>query len=590
MIQKYYWAVTLLFPFILFLFIEMTLRAGGYQAESQDLFIEVPIQDEYLVVNPAFLSRYFPSFTPKVAKTPFLKKKDPNTFRIFVLGGSSAQGFPYNHYNSFSTQLEQRLLMETLGLEVEVINLGMTAVNSFVIWDLSKRLIEYEPDAILIYAGHNEYYGSFGVGSTQFGFGQGVGLKRLIINLKNWRLYQLMENMLRPETDHNPNYRTMMARVVKESGITLASDIYQAGINQFEKNISEALSIFRKESIPVFIGTITSNLKDQPPMGEDETALDYYDKGRHHFANGSIDSAHSAFLNAKEYDPIRFRAPEEINEVIAKIAREQDAFLVKINKEAAEASQSGIQDNSFFTDHLHPDWQGHQLLADLYFEELKERLKVIRESYAPNPLYKRSMISRFERVFAEVQVKRLTVGYPFQKGLSGEQEYAQFQHEYDKYLQNSYVDSIAATTWRMQREEYLSLIDVINEANKQKDTLSVLLDYQQLAYWQLFNADLLKKGASYALKNRKYDVYSAKMLHIILRMERSDPFFANSLAALYLLHEDLERSEFWLEEARRLDDKNLLLWYSYARLYALQGDSANARSAFQKYLDLRNNP
>jgi len=584
----FFWAFTILLPFIILLLLELALRIGGYNEGQQELFVEVPIQSEYLVVNPAFVSRYFPSFTPEVAKSPFLKKKEEDTFRIFVMGGSTTQGFPYNFYSSFSTQLEQRLLMETQGLNIEVINLGMTAVNSFVMWDLSNRLMEYEPDAIIIYAGHNEYYGSFGVGSTQFGFGEGVRLKHMILNLKDCRLYQLIEDIIRPKENNNPNNRTLMARVVKESEITLNSESYKSGIKQFEANLSDVLEYFKDESVPVLIGTVTSNIKDQDPLGDDENALKSYKEGNDFFASGLIDSARYAFLEAKEYDAIRFRAPEDINEVIQNAAKEYDAHLVDINIAAAEASESTIQDESFFVDHLHPDWEGHQLIANLYFNELRLNLKKIGEAYSANLLFKKSTITPFEKVYADVQVKRLTVGYPFQKGLSGEQEYAQFQIEYEKYLTRSYLDSLAASAWRMQRNLALALTDVINYANKNSDTLSVVKHYQQLAYWQVYNEKLLKKGVEYAINSRKFDSYSAKLLHIILSIERTDPYFANSLAALYLLHGDLDRGEYWLQKAKNLDEESLMLWYSYARLYALRGDTAMARSAFEKYTNLRN--
>lgn len=583
-----FWVIILLIPVVLFIVLELTLRFGGYAEHKQNLFADVKANPEYVAVNPAFVSRYFPSFSPDIARSPFLKKKDDDTFRIFVLGGSSTQGFPYNFYSSFSSQLEQRLLMETVGLNVEVINLGMTAVNSFVIRDLSKRLMNYKPDAILIYAGHNEYYGSFGVGSTQFGFGDGVGLKRLILNLKDLRLYQLFEDLLSSEEENNKSNRTLMARVIKDSGIPLNSDLYTAGISQFEENLSDILMLFKSENVPVFIGTVTSNLKDQDPLGDLDKALETYEKGNTYFASGNIDSAHSAYLQAKELDPIRFRAPEGINKVIREVAQQFDAFTVEVNGAAAQASESRIQDNSFFTDHLHPDWEGHQLIADLFFEKMKRHLRKVNEAYSSNPLFKRTTESEFENIYASVQVKRLLVGYPFQKGLTGEEEYAQFQKIYDNHLKQSYIDSIAADAWRTQRDIALALTDVINHVNQQSDTISVLKHYQQLVNWQLFNPDLLKKGVNYAINNRKYDPYSAQILHSILRIKRYDPFFANRLAALYLFQSDLKRSEYWLKKVEELDDRSPLLWYNYARLYVLKGETVNARNAYQKYLQLRN--
>jgi hypothetical protein len=549
-----YWVITLLFPFLLLLLIEFFLRIGGYNESSQDLFVEVPSKPKYVATNPDFVSRYFPSFVPQVAISPFLKEKTEDTFRVFVLGGSSTQGFPYNFYTSFSTELEQRLLMETQGLNIEIINLGMTAVNSYVIWDLSDRLMEYDPDAIIIYAGHNEYYGSFGVGSTQFGVGENIAIKRLMIHLKNLRLYQLIEDLMRPDEGNiNPDKRTMMAKVVKEAEIVLDSELYKAGIQQFEENISDVLEYFSEESVPVFIGTVTSNLKDQDPLGEDEEALESYGDGIRLFEAGAIDSARSAFIKAKEFDAIRFRAPEQINEVIKNASSEYGALLVEVEQASAEASESTIQDNSFFVDHLHPDWEGHQMIADLFFEALKQNLNVVVEAYSPNPLFQRTTTTQFERVYADVPVQRLTAGYPFQKGLTEQEEYARFQKVYDTHLASSYVDSIAASAWRMQRQVSLALTDVINQGSRNGDSLMVVKHYQQLAYWQIYNSNLLKKGVNYAINNRKFDPYTAKLLHVILSKERDDPYFANSLAAIYLLHKELNKSEYWLEESKRVD-------------------------------------
>ena len=563
------------------------MRLGGYNTDSQELFIQVPARPEYLTTNTDFVSRYFPSFQPSLGVSHFLKEKTGDTFRIFVMGGSSTQGFPYNFYGSFSSQLEERLLMETQGLNIEVINLGMTAVNSYVIWDLSRKLMDYEPDAIMIYAGHNEYYGSFGVGSTQFAMGKSVGVKRLILRLKHWRLYQFLESLVEPDQKISPENRTMMAKVVRDAEISIGDEVFEAGIKQFQDNISEVLSLFQKESVPVFIGTVASNLKDQSPLGDNEEAINIYQEGEELYNKGKVSQAAEAYLQAKELDGLRFRAPERINEVILKQATAYGAHTVYVNEVVARESESTIPDSSFFVDHLHPDWEGHQVIADLFFEELLNQVTTIKSAYRPNELYRSDALTKFEATYSKIPIERLTSGYPFKKGLSEEEEYSNFEASYNAYLRSSYTDSIAVSAWRMQRQVSLALTDVVNYASLNGDSLSVINHYKQLAYWQIYNDMLLKKGAQYALNNRKFDSQSAKLLHLILRVKRQDPFFANSLAALYLIHQDLERAEGWLESAKVLDENSLLLWYNYARLFALKGDSLEARYAYEKYLSLR---
>ena len=41
----------------------------------------------------------------------------------------------------------------------------MAAVNSYVLLDFVDEILDVDPDAVLIYAGHNEYLGVFGVAS-----------------------------------------------------------------------------------------------------------------------------------------------------------------------------------------------------------------------------------------------------------------------------------------------------------------------------------------------------------------------------------------------------------------------------------------
>ncbi len=51
--------------------------------------------------------------------------------------------------------------------KIEIINTAMTAVNTYTILDFMDEVIAQKPDAILIYAGHNEFYGALGVASME---------------------------------------------------------------------------------------------------------------------------------------------------------------------------------------------------------------------------------------------------------------------------------------------------------------------------------------------------------------------------------------------------------------------------------------
>lgn len=571
----------ILLPFVVLALLEVVLRLSGYQQDKQDLFMEFPGQPEYLIVNPDFPTRYFPNFEPQIAPTAFQKQKSPRAFRVFVLGGSSTQGFPYNFHNSFSARLEQLLMLETIDREIEVINLGMTAVNSFVLWDLAARLPAYQPDAVIIYAGHNEYYGSFGIGSTQFGFGTSVVLKRLVIRLKNLRLYQLLESVFIRTPEHERN-RTMMSQVVRESDIELGSPLFEAGIAQYRKNMTDVVHNFTQNNITVYFGSLASNLKGQTPLGENEVALSFFQRADSLFQAGNIDSAYTYYLQAKEWDALRFRAPEAISDVIKELCDSELLTLVRIDSVAAEHSESGIPDNSFFDDHLHPNGVGNQRIGEAFFEALKTHPK-IKSSISGNRFSNPLPISELEKRYAEVGITRLEYGYPFTKGLSADAERRNFENYYSSILRKSFVDSLAAFTWRTQRQPPLSFTDVINYATKKRDSSLVMRHYVPLAYWQIFNKDLLQKGINYGISNRSLDQYTVMVLHLATRHFPDELYINSSLGALYLINDDYQRAEYWLNRAETInpDDPNTL--FNKARLYSFRRDSVNAKKYFLKY-------
>ncbi len=584
--QLLFWFITLCVPFLVLLLIEGGLRLGGYNQEAQDLFIEAPNSSKFLVSNPKFIGRYFLNFTPQIAPNAFRKQKKPNTFRIFVFGGSSTQGFPYNFYYSFSDQLEQRLLLNTEGVNVEVVNLGMTAVNSYVIRDLSKRVMDYKPDAIIIYAGHNEYYGSFGAGSTQFGFVNNIGIKRLILWLKNWRFYQWMESIASSNSEETSERRTMMAKVIRNSNIQLNGKIYHHGIQQFKSNIEDVVNQFTSNNIPVFIGTVASNLKDQEPLTDDQTALKVFQDAEKLFVSGDTVSAFQKYQEAKELDGIRFRAPKAMNEVIRKLSVSDLVTIVETEKLLRASSESSIEDESLFIDHLHPNHVGHQLMSDLFLEQVIS-LPRLRTKKITNEFESPKAITQFEDVYARLGIDRLLVGYPFKKGITVEEELEVFQRIYDEYLTSTFIDSIAAVSSRESRFVPPILTEVINTLQARNDTVNAFAHYYELMKWQLNSINLIEKGIEYAINNRATDHYLANMILQILNDGNYDSRYMDVLSSLYLLRGNTDNAQFWLKESERINPNSARMLYNYTRFYLIKGDTVKAQEYYRRYLNIQ---
>src|SRR5580704_9636731 len=185
-------AIAIALAFLLLVVFELSLRLFHYGYDTS-LFIDAPGNKEYLVFNPDASKKYFTDQLNATTgnREPFRKIKEAGTLRIFVLGESTTIGYPYFHNGSFHRWLQYRLLRSFPDKKIEIINLSLTAVNSYTVLGFAREAVHYEPDAVLLYTGHNEYYGALGVGSTNR-LGGSPGLVNILLWLRKFRTVQLL--------------------------------------------------------------------------------------------------------------------------------------------------------------------------------------------------------------------------------------------------------------------------------------------------------------------------------------------------------------------------------------------------------------
>ncbi|MCW8817362.1 MAG: SGNH/GDSL hydrolase family protein, partial [Ignavibacteriaceae bacterium] len=190
----WYYLVIILIPVFFFVFLEIGLRIFNYGRDNSQWF---QITETKQMLNPDITGRYFFNIKdlPQSNNDAFDIVKKENSFRVFVMGGSSAAGFPFSPNGTFSRYIRDRLELLYPEKNIEVINIAITATNSYTIRDLLPEVIKQKPDLIIIYAGHNEYYGAFGVGSTE-----NIGNSRKFVNFLIWlnkfKSVELLRNLL----------------------------------------------------------------------------------------------------------------------------------------------------------------------------------------------------------------------------------------------------------------------------------------------------------------------------------------------------------------------------------------------------------
>ncbi|HEY2582246.1 MAG TPA: hypothetical protein VGI43_10570 [Mucilaginibacter sp.] len=409
----------ILIPLLILLLIELFLRLLHY-GNDYSLFVEYKADKDYLVFNPEASKKYFTDqqIATKGNSEVFKKKKDSNTIRIFVLGESTTIGYPYFHNGSFHRWLQYRLIHTYPDKNFEIINLSLTAVNSYTVLGFAKEAVNYQPDAVLIYTGHNEYYGALGTASTQ-SLGSSPRVINFILGLRNLKLAQLIidisEGLKRSfgKTDLKPIGDRMQQMVAKQE-IPYRSDLYQKGVVQFRDNMDEIMRLFTAKHIPLFVSNLVSNEKDLKPFISFEadsiktpgfkanfklglkalsnenlnSAATYFNKadqlynysalcnyylGQISYKQGDFPSAKKYFTRAKDLDGLRFRAPEQFNEILAQLCSKYPAVHL-VDTEAAfeESADHQIIGQELTVDHVHPDLKGYAIISDVFYQDLKK--------------------------------------------------------------------------------------------------------------------------------------------------------------------------------------------------------------------------
>lgn len=155
-------------PMLLLGAIDAGLRLGGYGFDPA-LFKKITIKGEpFYVNNDSFSLRFFPPQLMRGLEAIRIPAHKPaDTCRIFIFGESAAVGDPEPAYGA-GRYLEALLEARYPGTHFEIINTGITAIDSHVILPIARECARHDGDLWIIYMGNNEMVGPFGA-ATVFG-------------------------------------------------------------------------------------------------------------------------------------------------------------------------------------------------------------------------------------------------------------------------------------------------------------------------------------------------------------------------------------------------------------------------------------
>lgn len=588
--QHLFLLLALTLPLAILGALEGGLRLAHYKGDLS-LFIRVPFLDgRYAAANDRFPARYFVNVraVPSPPVDLFLRSKPTHGFRIFVLGESSAAGFPYGYNGTFSRVLKDALQDVLPSDTVEVVNLGIAAVTSYTLYDEVGEVLAQQPDAVVIYAGHNEFYGALGAGSTET-LGAYPGLVRAYLRLQRLKIVLLAREVAtrlagwlgaitgsaRPAAS-----RSLMQQLVREERIPLDGPTYRRGVRQFHDNLRSILRRFQEAGVPVFIGSLTSNLRDQPPFRSVATprapaADDVFAEARQVLAAGDHARARTLFERARDLDALRFRAPAEFNTIIRELARQTGAHYVPVDEAFTAASPDGIPGSELFWEHLHPNQTGYHLIGKVFYEAIAQA-KFLGRAANPGLLrswpqyYDRMEITEFDRRYAWHQIQLLITTWPFVSG----NDPAGYP---ESYRPRDVTDSAAFAVINQQSGTWPWAKFNLAGYHKSRGELErALAEYRGLIRDQPENA-AMRVYAADIFQQLRDDEHAGELLERAYALERT-AVTCYALGMFELRKERYDRAVSLLEQSLQYRPDHPPVLLGLSRAYAMKRDLRRARA------------
>lgn len=402
---------------------EGLLWAVGLERPRQDPFAgfseAVPLFEREIGADGAEMMRTSAARRTR-SQSAFPLAKQPGTRRIFVVGGSSAAGFPYGYDYAFPAFLEQ-LLADRLGPgRVEVVNAAVEGYASRRISAIVDELAGYEPDLLIVYSGHNElaerrfYAHLFEMDPTLF---------RLLSALSSTRLYGLAAGWLAPALPEAPpvdfrNKRALgemfavgEARLDAEGSARVDRELAYAELH-YRFNLEHMIETMHEAGADVLLMGLSQNWsawrpglsRHRPDLTDEERgrfevayaraqaapdcegAIDHlraaleidsghadalYDLARCQQRLGGVERAHRTFVAASDRDAVPHGAPSRYNEILEQLASSHGVFWLDADAALARERGDPLLGDDAFLDMVHPRISAHVTLAKAIAERLE---------------------------------------------------------------------------------------------------------------------------------------------------------------------------------------------------------------------------
>ncbi len=286
--------------------------------------------------------------------------------RIAVLGGSSVRT------SSFVAPEERfsDLIGERTG--VETLNLGCSGADSFDLVRVLEELVNWPLTMVVLYSGHCDVGNAFLL--RRYSTLGGRLTARLQPLLENSQLFVRYRKLLTPYSRAAPPG--------DESQGLQPGEV--ARIERgFERNLRRIVELCQVRDLSLVMCVPTSDLTFPPPdvpAGPGQQAYQAWEEGVD-LLYSDPDRAVALLDEAVALSARPVRASTAMEEIVRRVARENDVALVDARRDMPRDGSGSIPEPDLYEDELHMSLSGHRALADLLVPVVLEQLPEGPQSY-----------------------------------------------------------------------------------------------------------------------------------------------------------------------------------------------------------------
>jgi lysophospholipase L1-like esterase len=397
---------------------ELTLR-------MLDIGSDTPVFEPAVGADGAPIMRL--AWNPQFAKPQpvqphreFPLHKSPGTFRIFVIGESSAEGAPYGTDLAFSTWLARRLEAQAADVHWEVVNAALVGAQSWSMLTVVHDIARYQPDLLVVYLGHNEVGTRFSAYQRRWLDPRRFSLRAL---LTKTRLYRLLSPVLpAPPANRQLDLRNVHRpgeafAVVPPGGARVYASAADRSISAalYRTRLEEMIRTIRAAGGHTMLLTLSQNFSEWEPavsihrpgmrpqdkvawrsavragdalaahdcaaalaawqralaLDDGYAGLQFKMAGCER-ALGRLEEARARFRLASDLDRLPQGASTSFNDILRDVAQHEGAILVDVDLVLSQASGPRLVGDDLFVDAMHPSVRAHQLIAQAVANAIRE--------------------------------------------------------------------------------------------------------------------------------------------------------------------------------------------------------------------------